>query len=130
MEKTILEKWYRKGWLKYGLKTFNALDRLTAGRIFYRDYITSRIFSVGVIDHERPAVDGGIFKNTVESKLAAKDKFLKAYKLVPLKYRPMVEKIVLENKDIDKIPNKTEKKTLCEALDFLVCYYAEKKNEL
>ena len=77
MKKSILEKYYQRGWLKYGNKNISAEERLCAGYVFYQSYIKSHVLSVGVIDFVKPHVDGGVRFNPIEGKFVLKDKFLK-----------------------------------------------------
>ncbi|MBR2299353.1 MAG: hypothetical protein IJ870_02105 [Alphaproteobacteria bacterium] len=131
MAKTVFEKYYGKGWLKFGRKFYTAEDRLWAGRFFYADYEKSRNMSEGVRDISKPFVDGGMKTGSVESKLTAKDRFRKACLSMDLKEREMVIKIVIENKEIGSCYAnlKEMKKRLCSALDCLAFYYAGKRYE-
>ena len=129
MKKTILEKYYDKGWLKRGSGLYSAEDRLWAGRFFYADFEKSRVRSEGVRDMATPFVEGGLKVSSVESRLAAKDRFMKVCKCMDLGQRSLMMQVVIENKDaVGKgVFAKEMKKRLCRALDCLVFYYAKKR---
>ena len=125
MTRSVLEKWYQKGRLKYGSQQLSAEERLCAGRVFYQSYINSHIISVGVSDWMRARLDGGVRLSSVESLLGKKDVFLKAYQQIPKNARFVVERIVLENKDIcaRRGDMKIWVELICSALDSLAFYY-------
>ena len=125
MKKSVLEKYYQKGWLKKGNKNVSAEERLCAGYVFYKSYVTSHVLSVGVVDLEKPAVDGGVRFNSVEGKIGQKESFLKAYQQIPKNCRQIVEIVVLQNKTVQAQRHDVPllKAMLCAALDGLVNYY-------
>jgi len=130
MKKTVLRKYYEKGWLKYGLKNFSAHDRLLVGTLFYEDYMKSHVLSAGVLDVSKPLVDGGLKIGSVETNLVAKDKFMKAYQSIPKEKRWVIEIVIFKDCELKEnlIAPKVLKKFLCEALDALIFYYLGKKN--
>ena len=132
MTKSILEKYYQKGWLKCGSQKISAEERLFAGYVFYKSYVLSHVLSVGVIDFEKPHVDGGLRFNPVEGKFLLRDKFLKAYRTIDISCRQIVQTVVLENKALAVSKNDLPlvKAMLCAGLDGLVSYYiSESKND-
>lgn len=132
MKETVLEKYAKKGWLKFGNKKFSSSDRLFIGRRFYGDYVKSHALSYGVVDLEKPRVDGRLL-NFSDEMIDMKDAFLKAYESVSKKYRPLISKVVLEDKELKfKKENyvhelEVTKENLCLALDELIFFYQNKK---
>ena len=126
MVKSVLEKYYQKKWLECRCSVFSAQERLWAGYRFFNSYVQSHSMSFGVVDFTKPFVDGGRFENSLESNLKEKEKFLKAYRSIPLECRKTIEMIVLDNKE----PKATRhdliflRQMLCTALDALVVFYA------
>jgi len=125
MEKSVLEKYYQKGWLKKGNTNLSAEERLYAGYVFYKSYVKSHVLSVGVIDFEKPAVDGGVLFNSVESKIGLRDYFLRAYETVPKNLRPLLEIVILKNQPLEVPKNDLPlfKAMLCGGLDALAIFY-------
>jgi len=131
MKKSILEKYYQKGWLNFGKKEISAEERLCAGYVFYKSYVQSHVLSVGVIDFEKPAVDGGVRSNSVEAKFGLRDGFLKAYLAMPENCRRIAQKVILENKALRARKNDEGlyKEMLCAALDGLTGYYMKARRQ-
>lgn len=131
MVKSALEKYYQKGWLKFGKKEISAEERLSAGYMFYRSYAQSHVLSVGVIDFERPAVGGGMRANAVEAKVEFREFFLRAYRAMPEYCRWIAQKVILENKALraGKNDERLYKEMLCAALDGLASYYMKAGRE-
>ena len=125
MKKSVLEKYYRNGWLKKGDQKVSAEERLYAGYVFYQSYAKSHVLSVGVIDFERPAVDGGVRFNSVESKVGLRDYFLRAFEAIPKNLRPLIEIVILKNQPLEVQKNDLPlfKTMLCKALDALAIFY-------
>lgn len=129
MYKMVIDKYAKNGWLKYGAKTFSSGDRLWAARRLYFDYIKSRPRSLGVIDMTHPKVDGGIKNADLGGNLEAKDAFLKAFGALNPLWQQIVERVVLEDKEIEveKFEYKKNllkvKKELSAALDYLILHY-------
>lgn len=131
MTKSVLEKYYQKGWLKYGNKEISAEERFFAGYVFYQSYVKSHVLSVGVIDFGKPHVDGGMRFNPIEGKFFLRDKFLKACQAIDQNCRQVVQTVVLENKDVIKRRNDMPiiKMMLCGGLDGLVSYYIKESGQ-
>ena len=125
MRKSVLEKYYQKGWLKCGQRGISAEERLCAGYVLYKSYVRSHVSSVGVVDLEKPAVDGGVRFNSVEGKIGLRDDFLKAYRQIPKNCRQIAEIVVLQNKTVQAQRHDVPliKAMLCAALDGLANYY-------
>ena len=132
MRETVLEKYAKKGWLKFGNKKFSGGDRLFAGHRFYTDYVKSHALSYGVVDLKKPRVDGG-FWGWSDEMIDLKDSFLKAYESISKKYRPLISKVVLEDKELKFEKQnyvhdlEVAKENLCLALDELIYFYYGKK---
>lgn len=135
MSKSVLEKYYRKGWLKYGFKLFRQEDRLNAGQRFYEAYAKSHVLSVGVVDFLKPFVDGGLKGNLNENRLIGNEAFLKILKKLSIEEREILEKVIICEEAFDENALRKEKrlgqikKTLCRALDCLIFYYLEEEND-
>jgi len=125
----MIERYAKNGWLKHGAKMFGSGDRLWAARRLYFDYVKSRGGSVGVIDTERPKVDGGKKDFDLRGNSAARENFLKAFKVLNPLWQKMIEKIVLEDKELEiltldyKKNLAKAKKELSAALDCLILHY-------
>lgn len=135
MYRTVIEKYAKKGWLKYGIRSFNSMDRLWAALLLQRDYINSRESSVGIVNPMVPKVDGGKDEFGLRGNLRAKNNFLKAFSALLPRWRDLIETVVLENceLDISTLRNaaslKNAKKELSAALDCLVLYYMSREEK-
>lgn len=135
MQKSVLERYYQRGWLKYGFKLFSQEDRLRAGQRFYMIYTKSHLLSVGVVDFLKPFVDGGLKGNLNENRLMGNEKFLKILKKLSIEEREILEKVIVREEVFDENALRKEKrlrqikKTLCRALDRLIFYYLEDEND-
>ena len=129
MKKSVLEKWYKKGRLQSDNINISAEQRLWAAQLLFYSYTNSHILSEGVSDWLRVNSKGNVPVSVIESKLAQKDLFLKAYAQIPSHLRFVVQKIVLENKELEghQCDMKLFVAMLCKALDNLVCYYISTK---
>ena len=135
MYKNVIEKYAKKGWLKYGMKTFSSMDRVWAAQRLYRDYAGSRRLSVGVVNPFEVKVDGGQKNFAFEGSLKAKDDFLKAFSVLSPLWKKMIECVILEDKELDILEIgyekniKKAKKELSAALDCLILHYMAQKQK-
>ena len=134
MYQMMIDKYARKGWLKYGMKTFSSGDRVWAAKRLKRDYEKGLGSSVGVSNPMMIKVDGGR-RDGFRGNIEAKDAYMKAFAvLTPLGQR-IIEKIVLNDEEItifentDKGKIKTFKKELSSALDCLLLHYLSKESK-
>lgn len=129
----IVKKYYRKGWLKYGLKDFSATDRFVAAMKLYTLYAQSRSLSQGVVNQEKPRVDGGYMLGFDELFLDKKESFMRVWYALPKDYRNFLDVVVLKDQRISEScfnDKKHVKKLLCAALDCLIVSFLheEKRN--
>ena len=135
MYKNVIEKYAKKGWLKYGMKTFSSMERLWAAGRLYSDYVKSRRLSVGVVNPLEAKVDGGLKNYAFAGSLKAKDDFLKAFSVLSPLWKKMIECVVLEDKELEVFENgyekniKKAKKELSAALDCLILHYMAQKQK-
>ncbi len=134
MQRFVLEKYAKKGWLKYGMKNFGTMERLWAARRIYADYIRCKERSVGVVDPLKPKVDGGKFDYGLKGNLDAKDAFLKAYGSLSAPSQRIIDTFVFGDevsykKTLDKKMLNLLKRQLCAALDCLILHYLAKDTQ-
>ena len=86
---------------------------------------TVYVLSVGVIDFEKLAVDGGMRFNSVEGKMWLRDDYLRACRAIPKNSRAIVQTVILQNRMLDVKKNDLPviKAMLCAALDALAIFY-------
>ena len=129
--KTVLRKYFEKGWLKYGNKLISAQDRLNAGNRFYADFYKAGIENFKVPDLAKPRVDGGNNKGTPDYVLDARARFNAAYKSMTIDGADLVMRVVCWNKGFGLKKRDTDynhdlevsKDNLCKALDGLFVHY-------
>lgn len=129
---SVLEQYYRLGWLSKARHKWSAEDRLKAGQRLYGDFYRSHRLS-GCIDYEKPRVDSSL--KTAESVAAAEahTRFSAAFKAIPVEFRGVVYSVCCDDKVLPepqgmggrrKIAHKTEQAVLlCLGLDKLIWHY-------
>jgi hypothetical protein len=126
---TVLQKYFQKGWLKYGNRLISAQDRLNAANRFYADYYKAGIVDLRVPDLAKPRVDGGNNKGTPDYVLDARARFNAAYKALTIDGADLVMRVVCWDKQIKVNSNdwrhdiEIAKENLCKALDGLFIHY-------
>lgn len=127
--KTVLRKYFDKGWLKFGSRKITALDRLNVGNRFYADFYKSGIADFKIPDLGKPRVDGGNNKGTPDFVLDARARFNAAFQTLSGDQAKIVMRVVCYDKFI-KVPNldyrhniEVAKEKLCEGLDVLFFHY-------
>ena len=129
---SLIERYYVKGWLKFGDKRLDAKIRLDAANRLASDFYFSRFPSNKAIDLQKERVDGGLNKTEPEKVLEARDRFFKAIKEIPFEFWEVVQDVVLyENKPNIDCSNKRVKEyelfriknDLCRGLDRLAWHY-------
>lgn len=130
-----LEKYERKGWLKYGNKYIGANEKLSAGRRFYCDFRRGHIETMTAIDWTKDRVDGGNQRDLPPSAWDARSRFIKALRAISSVYLPVVARVVLDDKPlcIPKLDSaqynhdlEMAKEYLCCGLDNLALHYGIK----
>jgi len=128
-----LEKYKLKGWLDFGDKRINSLDRLQAGKRLWMDFMKSGLWTSKAINLDAVRVDGGNMKEIPESVALARQKFNQAMLAVP-EYAEwyLVREIVLyDHKVFIKKTTSAQynheiemmKEDLCRGLDKLAYHY-------
>ena len=126
---TVLQKYFQKGWLKFGNKLISAQDRLNAGNRFYADFYKAGIVDLRVPDLAKPRVDGGNNKGTPDNVLDARARFNAALLCLEKDQADVVMRVVCADKGL-KVPSvdwrhniEVAKENLCRALDGLFIHY-------
>lgn len=128
---TLIERYYFKGWLKYGDKRLDAKIRLDAANRLASDFFFSRFPNNQAIDFEKERVDGGRNKIEPERVLEARDRFFKAIREIPQEFWVVVRDVVLYEERPKFVSTKKQneyslyahKVDLCRGLDRLAGYY-------
>ena len=137
---TLIERYYFKGWLKYGDKRLDDKIRLDCANRLASDFFFSRFPSNAAIDWQKERVDGGFDKSEPERVLDARDRFFKAIRCIPSEFWGVVQSVVLNEQrpkfNDGKFANEcalyTHKIDLCRGLDRLAWHYGVKplKNKI
>lgn len=98
---------------------FNALNRFSAGKRLIEDKYKAGIEDCRANDYGRCKVDGHGAFGRPEAMEDAEDRYIKATRAVPVKYRQVLRKVCAENKMIFY----TEARELRIALDYLIKHY-------
>lgn len=130
---TLIERYFRKGWLKFGDKRIDAEIRLDCANRLATDFYFSR-FSSPAVDWQKERVDGGNSKGEPDRVLDARDRFFKAIRSVPPEFWGVVQSVVLEEKRPKFMETKklneyalfVHKVDLCRGLDRLAWHYGVK----
>ena len=130
MAYSLIETYYKKGWLKCGIQTFSAADRLMAAQKIHELYISLEDTSAGVVDLQKPRVDGGKIFDPTDRFFNTRPKFFSLWKKLPQKHRLLLETVVLKNRKpfLEKIDTQhlnQFKKDLNAALDCLIFAFLE-----
>lgn len=133
MAYSLIEIYYKKGWLKSGIQTFSAADRLMAAQRIYQLYISLEDTSAGVVDLHKPRVDGGKIFDPAERFFNSRKAFFNLWKKLSAEHRLLLETIVLKNRKpflekIDAQHIRQFKKDLNAALDCLIFAYLEQSD--
>ena len=131
-EKSVLTKYHRKGWLRFGSKYFTQDDRLRAGVQLANDFSLAQIMMSGAVDYEKPRVDCS-GNEVSEMVLDARDRYNKAIKQLSKSQHNLLKSICCMNKDIklSYCEDKSQyihnleilKETVCRGLDTLAEHY-------
>lgn len=137
---TLIERYYFKGWLKYGDKRLDAKIRLDCANRLASDFFFSRFPNNQAIDFEKERVDGGRNKIEPERVLEARDRFFKAIRSIPSEFWAVVRDVVLNEqrqkfnngKFLNECALYAHKVDLCRGLDRLAFHYGVKplKNKI
>lgn len=124
--------WYRRSaleviyeetnWLAYyDDDIYNALNRFTVAKRYFSDFKKSGLGAVGVPDMGKIKVDGGFKRGGKSSEYmgSAESRYIQASRAVAGWVLPVLQKVCLEDKLIDK----AQARNLCAALDYLIFYY-------
>ena len=136
MEKLLIEKYFEKGWLKFGNPQISADIKLMAGLRFYGDYLEAENkHSLGVQNYILERIDGGEKIAFQEKHLLKSGRFIKVLKKIPPQYKSVLIETVLENKERRFLKEnyvhalELFKENLCLALDCLFEIYVGKTLE-
>lgn len=129
---SVLEQYYRLGWLSKARHKWSAEDRLKAGQRLYGDFYRSHRLS-GCIDYEKPRVDSSIKAGMSEAAAEAHTRFSAAFKAIPVEFRGVVYTVCCDDKVLElpddaghkrRLVCKTEQAVLlCLGLDKLIWHY-------
>ncbi|MBO4284734.1 MAG: hypothetical protein J5895_00695 [Alphaproteobacteria bacterium] len=130
MTYSLIETYYKKGWLKCGDHTFSATDRFVAAQKIQQLYDSLEDISIGVVDLQKPRVDGGKIFDPADRYFDTRKAFLNLWKKLSQKHQMLLETIVLKNQKpylekIDAQHIRQLKKNLNAALDCLIFAYSE-----
>lgn len=127
---TVLQKYFEKGWLKFGDAQITAQDRLNAGNRFYADFYKAGIVDLRIPDLEKPRVDGGNDKRTPDFVLDARSRFNKAFLSLNPEHSYILWQIVCLDKPLKLASGKNYnhnlevlKEEICKSLDALFYHY-------
>jgi len=127
---TLLQKYFQKGWLKFGNRQISAQDRLNAGNRFYADFYKAGIVDLRIPNLEKPRVDGGNSKDTPDFVLEARERFNKAVLSLNPEQSFVLWQIVCLDKPVHLAKNNNYrhsievlKEEICKSLDVLFCHY-------
>jgi len=130
MTYSLIETYYKKGWLKCGAHTFSATDRFIAAQKIQQLYSSLEDISTGVVDLRKPRVDGGKIFDPADRYFYTRKAFLSLWKKLSQKHRLLLETVVLNNQKpflekSDAQHLRQLKKDLNVALDCLIFAYLE-----
>ena len=97
---SVLEQYYRLGWLSKARHKWSAEDRLKAGQRLYGDFYRSHRLS-GCIDYEKPRVDSSIKAGISEAAAEAHTRFSAAFKAIPVEFRGVVYSVCCDDKVLE-----------------------------
>ena len=132
---TVLQKYFEKGWLKFGDAFVTDAERLDAGNRLYADFYRAGIVDLRIPDLEKPRVDGGNAKGTPDFVLDARSRFNKAildltpeqsfivWNLVCLDKPVFIKQNVNYRHNIEVL-----KEAICQSLDALHYHYFGKND--
>ena len=130
--KTVLERWYDKGWLELPNSKYSSDERLYFGMKLAHDYylISKSNLHSGFIENTR--VDIGIKTNGFYQ-CDAVSRYSKAIKTIPAEFWPIVRQICVDDCEPVILPKMSERQTayqyflwrndLCRGLDRLAVIY-------
>ena len=95
-----LEKYYQKGWLRFGNRSIRAEDKLSAGLQLQRDFYKSGLFTMKAIDLEKARVDTSINAELPPEIWDARKRFFNALRAVKSDNLKAVQIVVLDDKPI------------------------------
>lgn len=132
---SVLEQYYRLGWLSKAQHKWSAEDRLKAGQRLYGDFYRAHI-GVKAIDYTRPRVDVSIDDNISEAVAEAHRRYIEAFKAIPVEFRGVVYTVCCDDKVLSEpVGMGWRKRTaynvenavlLCLGLDKLIWHYMGK----
>ena len=128
---TVLQKYFEKGWLKYGNEQIGEIGRMDAAGRFYGDFYKARISDMRIPDISKPKVDGMSSFDVPDFVLAARARFNKACKALSADFEDVVIKVVCLDQEIgcqDRHTREVKKEYLCRGLDEVYwAYYGKMK---
>jgi hypothetical protein len=102
---TQLQRFKREGWLSVSqfrsvFKWMSEDDRFRAGNRLFKDFYYSGISAASIPDLAKPQVDGGHNKGMTERQALCLNSFRKALRAIPAEFFPIVQAIVLDDRNI------------------------------
>lgn len=127
---TVLQKYFERGWLKFGDASITPQDRLNAGNRLYADFYKAGIVDLRIPDLSKPRVDGGNAKGTSDFVLDARERFNKAILALNPEQSYVIWQVVCLDKPINLPQNalyrhdiEVVKEEVCRGLDALFYHY-------
>lgn len=128
---TVLQKYFEKGWLKYGNEQIGETGRMDAAGRFYGDFYKAGISDMRIPDISKPKVDGVSAFDVPDFVLAARARFNKACRALSSDFEDVVMKVVCFDEEIstpDRHTREVKKEYLCRGLDEIYfTYYGKMK---
>jgi hypothetical protein len=105
--KTVLQKYFEKGYLDLPMSCYSAEDRKKAGELIAQDYFLGFKQQLKSIDFEAVNIRG-TGDNGQEGQMFHRDRYLNAMKSVPYEFWPSVRRVCIEDKKLicDKVVDK------------------------
>lgn len=109
--KTVLERYYDKGYLDLPNSCYSAKDRKSVGERLALDYYLGQPQSIKSIDFSMVKISGGA-DVLPERRLLYRERYLKAMQAVPREFWPSVRRVCIEDKKLlcDEVVDKSSLK--------------------
>lgn len=100
MAQTQLEKYYDKGWLRFGNRRIYQAEKLSAGKRFQQDFYHSRIDTMTAINWAKEKVDTSLNAEVPPFVWDARNRFIKALRAIKKENLSAIQTVVLEDKPV------------------------------
>lgn len=135
----VLERYLKKGWLRFGSNKYTDEERFRAAMKFYSDFRKGHILGVTSSSWGLEKIDGRN-TNSKEDFFDIRNRYFSALKSIPPEFWEVVRKVCIEDMDLEiescsSARRKLEmsfalKRDLCRGLDRLIKFYLSYKNEV